>query len=251
MSEIRVERDGHVATIVLAAPQRRNALTPEMAADLVEACETVDADASIGAVVIRGEGDGFCAGAHRETLGAVGADPAKDELYKRFTAVYAAFARVGEILAPTVAAIRGACVGAGVNLAMAPDLRVIAHDARIIAGFLPLGIHPGGGHFALLGRSGGREAAAGIGLFAEEIDGRRAVELGMAWVSLPGDQVEARAGELAHRIAADPELARASARSMRLELGPPALPWPAALQAETATQMWSMRRAHDRRSAGA
>ena len=93
---------------------------------------------------------------------------------------YRAFARVGEILAPTVAAIRGACVGAGVNLALAPDLRTVADDARIVAGFLRLGIHPGGGDFSLLGRSGGREFAAAIGLFAEEINGRRAVELGLA-----------------------------------------------------------------------
>lgn len=249
MSEIRVERDRNVATIVLAAPDRRNALTPAMAADLVAACEAVDADTNIGAVVIRGEGDGFCAGAHRDTLTNVGADPASDQLYKQLTAVYRAFARVGEILAPTVAAIRGACVGAGVNLALAPDLRIVAEDARIAAGFLRLGIHPGGGHFSLLGRSGGRESAAAIGLFAEEINGRRAVELGLAWLSLPAGDVEPRAYELAQRIAADPEMARATAKSMRLELGPPAIPWPVALAAETATQMWSLRRAHDRRNA--
>jgi hypothetical protein len=97
MSEVRVERDGHVATIVLAAPRRRNALTPAMAGDLVFACQAVNADTDIGAVVIRGEGDGFCAGAHRETLANVGADPAKDELYKQFTAVYRAFARVARV----------------------------------------------------------------------------------------------------------------------------------------------------------
>jgi enoyl-CoA hydratase len=81
-----------------------------------------------------------------------------------------------------------------------------------------------------------------MSLFGEEIDGRRAAELGLAWAALPEAQVEPRALELARRAARDPELARAAARSLRLELGPPAIPWAAALEAEKAVQMWSLRR---------
>ena len=75
MSEVSVKIDGGVAVVSLCAPDRRNALTPAMAADLVAACEEVDADASVGAVVVRGEGGYFCAGAHRDTLSGAGADP--------------------------------------------------------------------------------------------------------------------------------------------------------------------------------
>lgn len=242
MSEIRLERDGPVAVITLAAPARRNAFLPAMVEELIEACEEIDSDTTIGAVVIRAEGEGFCAGAHRDSLKAAGQDPARDDNYKALGRTYRAFARVGELLPPSIAAVRGAAVGAGVNLALATDLRVMAHDARIITGFAKIGIHPGGGHFALLGRLVGREAAAALGLFGVEIDGRRAAELGIAWQSLPAAEVEPRALELARQAGADPELARHTARSMRLELGPPSLSWAAALEVERAIQMWSLRR---------
>ena len=245
MSEVRLEREGTVAIVTLAAPERRNALTPSMVGELVEACEAIDADPGVGAVVIRAEGDGFCAGAHRDSLRAAGRDPAADAHYQGLGRTYRAFERVGELLPPTVAAVRGAAVGAGVNLALATDLRVMAHDARIITGFARIGIHPGGGHFALLGRLVGRDSAAALGLFGVEIDGRRAAQIGLAWESLPADEVEPRALELAREAGADPDLARATARSLRLELGPPALAWPAALELEKAAQMWSLRRRAD------
>ncbi len=242
MAEVRLERDGVVALITLAAPERRNAFLPAMVEELIAACEEVDADPGIGAVVLQAEGESFCAGAHRDSLRTAGQDPARDDNYKALGNTYRAFARVGELKPPSLAAIRGAAVGAGVNLALATDLRVMAHDARLITRFARIGIHPGGGHFALLGRLVGRESAAALGLFGIEIDGRRAVAIGLAWESLPADQVEARALELAKQAGADPELARQIARSLRLELGPPALPWPAALEAERAIQMWSLRR---------
>jgi len=245
VSEVRLERDGVVAMVTLAAPERRNALTPSMVEELLEACAQIDSDPGVGAVVIQAEGAGFCAGAHRESLRAAGSDPARDDHFRGLGRTYRAFARVGELLPPTVAAVRGAAVGAGVNLALATDLRVMAHDARIITGFAKIGIHPGGGHFALLGRLVGRDAAAALGLFGVEIDGRRAAEIGLAWESLPAEEVEPRALELARQAGADPELARQAARSLRLELGPPALGWEAALELEKAAQMWSLRRRAD------
>lgn len=249
MEEVRLEIGGGVASLVLAAPDRRNALTPAMAAELVEACETIDDDESVGAVVVTGEGGFFCAGAHRDTLLGAGADPASDRSYRELGSVYRAFARVGELAPPTIAAVRGAAVGAGVNLALATDLRIVADDARIIAGFLGLGIHPGGGHFTLASRTGGREAAAAMGLFGEEVSGARAAEIGMAWEAVPAGEVESRSHELARRAGVDPDLARKAAATMRLELGPPAVGWAVALEAERAAQMWSLRRKAERAEA--
>ena len=240
--EIRVERDGGVAVLTLAAPERRNALTVEMARALTAACEEIDADPSVGAVVIAAEGKTFCAGGDRDTLAAAGADPAGAEAFAGLTAIYRAFTRVGELEPPTIAAVAGHAVGAGLNLALATDLRVVARDVVLTSGFIPIGLHPGGGHTALLGRTGAREAAAALALFGERIDGARAVELGLAWRAVEADAVLPTALELARVPAADPELARRTARSLRLVTGPPALPWPAALEAERAAQMWSMRR---------
>jgi enoyl-CoA hydratase len=243
MSEVRVERSGDgVATITLDAPERRNALTVAMAEELVAACEEIDGDASVGAVVVCGAGGFFCAGGDRGTLAAAGRDPAAPDTYSGIGAVYRSFARVGELQPPTIAAVRGGAVGAGLNLMLASDLRIVAGDARITSGFLPIGLHPGGGHGALLGRSGAREAASALALFGERIDGTRAAELGLAWAAVEDDDVEPTAHELASRAGADPELARRCAASLRTVLGPPALPWGAALELERASQMWSMRR---------
>jgi len=240
--EVGFEREDGVAVLTLQAPERRNALTAEMAADLVAACDEADADDEVGAVVVRGEAGFFCAGGDRSTLAAAGRDPAAPETFEGLGAVYRSFERVGELDPPSVAAVRGGAVGAGLNLALATDLRVMARDALLISGFLPIGLHPGGGHGALLGRTGSREAAAALALFGERIDGERAAALGLAWVAVDDDDVEGTALELAGRAAADPELARRTARSLRSELGPPALPWSAGLELERASQMWSMRR---------
>ncbi|MCL6441170.1 MAG: enoyl-CoA hydratase/isomerase family protein, partial [Thermoleophilum sp.] len=198
--EIKLERrsDG-VAVVTLAAPARRNALTVAMAEALIAACESIDADRTIGAVVVRGEGGFFCSGGDRATLAAAGRDPAAPETYAGMGAIYRSFARVGELEPPTVAAVRGGAVGAGLNLMLATDLRIVAEDALIVSGFMPIGLHPGGGHGALLGRTGAREAAAALALFGERIDGRRAAELGLAWRALPDEEVDAAALELAER----------------------------------------------------
>lgn len=245
MSEVRVEVDGAVAVISLWAPERRNALTPGMAAELTAACEEVDANPAVGAVVVRGEGGHFCAGAHRDTLSGAGADPLGEPAHANLSSVYGSFVRVGELGVPVVGAVRGSAVGAGVNLALATDVRIVADDARIIPGFSRIGLHPGGGFFVLAGRSVGREATAALGLLGEEVNGRRAAEIGLAWQSLPDGEVEARAMELAQRAGADPELSRRATRSFRNELGPPIVPWPVALDAERAAQMWSLRRRAD------
>jgi len=240
--EVQLERDGGVATLRLNAPERRNALTVEMAEAVVSACDALDADDSVGAVVIAGTGSYFCAGGDRPTLAAAGSDPATPDTFHGMSAIYRAFTRVGELEAPTIAAIRGGAVGAGLNLALATDLRVVADDAVIASGFLPIGLHPGGGHTLLLARTGAREAASALALFGQTISGTRAAELGLAWAAVPADDVEHVAHDLAAVPAADPELARRTARSLRLSAGPPALPWAAAHDAERSAQMWSMRR---------
>lgn len=240
--EILYEVRDHVALITLNAPGRRNAFVPGMVRQLIDACEQADADPEVGAAVVQATGESFCSGAHRALLAAAGNDPAHPDHYAALTGTYRGFVRVGELKVPTVAAVRGHAVGAGVNLMLATDLRVVASGARVMTGFMRIGVHPGGGHFTLLNRLAGREAAAAMSVFGSEIDGARAAQIGLAWEARPEAEVEPRAFELAALAAADPELARATVRSFRLETGPPGLPWPAAVEAETASQMWSLRR---------
>src|SRR5207249_9322010 len=138
------------------------------------------------------------------------------------------------------AAVRGAAVGAGLNLALAADLRIVARDARLISGFARIGVHPGGGHFGLLTRAAGRQAAAAMGLFGCEVSGDRAVSLGLAWQAVDDAEVDAVAFDLARRAAADPPLAREMVASLRRQDGWPS--WDAGVAIERAPQLWSFRR---------
>ena len=243
MSEVHLQVDGGVAVLTLDAPARYNALTVAMAGELVSALETVEGDPTVGALVVRGEGKAFCAGGDVATLTDAGVDPADPSRYAGIGAIYESFPRLGKVGVPTIAAVQGAVVGAGMNLMLAADLRVVAEDARLICGFLKRGLHPGGGHFLLLERLAGREAAAAMALFGEEIDGAEAQRLGLAWQAVPAAEVTERAVELARRVAADPELARAVVATFRRELGPPHVSWDVAVQVERPSQRWSMRRA--------
>ncbi|EWT01400.1 hypothetical protein N865_10335 [Intrasporangium oryzae NRRL B-24470] len=243
-SEVTYAVDGGVALVTLNAPERRNALSVEMSRALVEAARTAESDAAVGALVVTG-GAHFCAGAVRSVLADTGRDPVEDEAYRNLETVYQAFTTIGEVGLPTIAAVRGAAVGAGLNLALATDLRVVSRTARLLPGFAQIGIHPGGGHFTLLNRAAGREAAAAMGLFGEEVDGDRAVSLGLAWAAYDDADVLDRTVELAGRVARDPALARRMVASFRRETRPGGVPWDVAVELERSPQMWSLRRRHE------
>jgi enoyl-CoA hydratase len=242
MGTINLDVKDGVAVVEVDAPDIRNALSIDMARQMVARCEEIDADETIGAAVVRGAGGTFCSGAERGFLASVGRAPLTEDNYARLGEIYRAFTRFGELKVPTVAAVRGAAVGAGLNLMLAADLRIVATDVRIISGFLRIGLHPGGGHLGLLGERAGREAAAALGLFGQELSAARAVELGLAWEALPTAEVEGRAIEIALNAARDPALSRLALASLRAELGPPVLPWRAALAVERGPQLWSLAR---------
>ncbi len=243
--EVRLDVEERVAVVTLDAADRRNALTPGMARDLIAAFDEVDARPDVGALVVRAEGRSFCAGGDIATLTAAGQDPAEAAVYADMSTIYDSFYRLGQVQVPTLAAVRGSAVGAGMNLLLAADLRIVAHDVRLLCGFLKRGMHPGGGHFVLLSRLIGREAAAAMALFGEELDGARAVQLGLAWESVDAVAVDDRARELAVRVAADPELARVTVQNFRKETAT-AVSWEIATQFERPAQMWSMRRSASR-----
>lgn len=246
MPEVTLERRDAVALLTIENREVRNGLTPELCEQLVAVCDEIDADDAIGAAVVRGADGTFCSGADTRRW-TPDVDWAGDG-FELISTIYGGFARVGRLQVPTVAAVRGAAVGAGLNLLLACDVRVVAEDARLLAGFARVGLHPGGGFFTLLGRLAGREATAAIGLFDQSLDGVAAVTRGIAWEAVPDEEVESRALELAAIAARDPLLARRIVKSMRQELGPPAIGWDAAIELERGTQMWSMRRRSEARS---
>src|SRR5436309_3112691 len=125
MSEVLLELKDHVAIVTLNAPERRNAMTAEMNREISAFIDEIDNNLEIGAAVITGAGDSFCAGADRRVLEGRGRVPVPQGPDDPNDG-YRAFMRVGEAKVPTVAAIRGYAVGAGCNLAYATDLRIVA-----------------------------------------------------------------------------------------------------------------------------
>lgn len=230
--------DAGLARITLDGPTTRNALDKAGAAALADACAAVDADATVGVAVITGAGGAFCSGAVRGALAAL-ADAPADRMYDELGAVYRAFERVGRLAVPTIARIEGAAVGAGLNLALATDLRLAAPDARLISGFAAIGIHPGGGHLHLLARTAGRQAAAALGVFARPLTAREAKDAGLVWDV--DDDLDALVDAAAAPLRADPELARALKASLELTTSG-ADAWSAATEVERARQMWSLTR---------
>lgn len=248
MTEVDLTVHDGVAVVTLNAPQRRNAITVEMAHELVATLDKVDSRDDVGAAVIQGAVATFCAGADLAGLRSLMTDPASDEAYSSLEAIYRSFVRVGELRVPSIAAVRGDAVGAGVNLAFAADVRIVARDARFRSGFARLGLHPGGGHFQLLSRVAGPEVAAAMGVFGEDVRGERAVAVGLAWEAVDDADVEQRALTMAAPAGADPQLARRTISSLRGTTASP-IPWQVALQAERSPQLWSLRRAGARRAA--
>src|SRR5205823_12255162 len=116
--------------------------------------------------------------------------------------VYEGFLRVGRTPLPTIAAVNGAAVGAGMNLALVCDVRIAARRAKFDTRFLQLGLHPGGGHTWMFRRIAGPEAAMAAVVFGEVLDGEAAERHGLVWRCVDDDARLDSARELAARAAA-------------------------------------------------
>lgn len=229
-----------LATITLDGPRNHNALDQTTAAALVAACEQIDADRSVGVAVVTGANQTFCSGAVRGFLAALAEEPAHRG-YEALGAVYQAFDRVGRLTVPTIARIEGAAVGAGVNLALATDLRIATEDARIISGFATVGIHPGGGHMHLLARTAGAATSAAMALFARPLTGVQAKQSGLVWAAVDREHLDAEVTDACAPLRADPELARALKSTFTRTVMSRDV-WAAATEVERARQMWSLTR---------
>jgi enoyl-CoA hydratase len=207
---VHTEITDRVAVLTLSHPERRNALNIELSGKLVDAVRAAVTDDGVGAIVITGEDPAFCAGGDLAELAR--ADPAT------LHTVYAGFLAIAQCPLPTIAAVNGAAVGAGLNLALACDLRLAGPRAKFDARFLSLGLHPGGGYTWMLQRLLGPQAAAALTLFGDVLDAAEAARIGL--VHKVAEDVLPAAVELAGRAAAAPrDLVVATKATMRLTAG--------------------------------
>jgi len=233
MGFVIIDIDGGVARLTLNDPSKRNAVNSAMNGELSAALDDLEADPSVGAVVLTGAGKAFCAGADLSDLLA-------EETATGIQNLYEGFLRVAHSPLATVAAVNGAAVGAGMNMVLACDLVVAArHRARFESRFLQIGLHPGGGHTWRLHRIAGRSATMAAVIFGEALSAEDAVRTGLAWDAVDDDALLERAHELAARAAAQPKELVARTKATILSLDEVA-DSDAAVDHELNPQLWSM-----------
>jgi enoyl-CoA hydratase len=235
MSLVRSEIEAGVATVTLADPDRRNALTLPMVTEIMDIFDGLEADPAVGAVVVTGEAPAFCAGADLSHLSSSSEGGAESGL----RSIYEGFLRIGRSPLPTIAAVNGAAVGAGMNLALVCDVRLAGARARFDTRFLQLGLHPGGGHTWMFRRIAGPQAVAAAVLFGEILDGAEAERVGLVWRCVADDKLLGAAHEMAARAAAAPRELVARTKATIADMAD-IDDHPAAVDRELVPQVWSL-----------
>ncbi|NNE12903.1 MAG: enoyl-CoA hydratase [Ilumatobacter sp.] len=196
MELVRTEiRDG-VGLLTLNNPDERNTLTAPMVDEIVAAMDALEDDEAVGAVVVTGAGSAFCAGANLGNL--------QTATRESLSTVYEGFLRIARSPLPTVAAVNGPAVGAGMNLALGCDVRIAAMRAKFDTRFLQIGLHPGGGHTWMQRRIVGQQGAMAAVVFSQVLDGAEAERVGLAYKAVPDEELLDSAHEFARGAATAP-----------------------------------------------
>jgi enoyl-CoA hydratase/carnithine racemase len=196
---ISVERDGAVAVVTIDNPPV-NALSSALLDELEAEIELLDADDAVRAIVLKGAGErAFVAGADISEFPSL-RDASQDEGGSA-RGIQRLGARMDKARTPFVAAIRGFCLGGGLELAMACDIRIAAEDAQLGQPEIKLGLIPGGGGTQRLPRLVGLGRAMFLNLTGDPIDGKRAYDWGLVEKIVPREEALGAAVELAKTIA--------------------------------------------------
>ena len=200
-------REG-VGWLTLNNPGERNTLTAPMVEAIIAAMDAFEADEGVGAVVVTGAGSAFCAGANLGNLQSANAES--------LGAIYEGFLRVARSPLPTLAAVNGAAVGAGMNLALGCDVRLASTRAKFDTRFLQIGLHPGGGHTWMQMRIVGPQRTMAAVVFGQVLDGAEAERIGLAYRCVPEAELVDAAQQFARGAASAPrELAIVTKRTIQ------------------------------------
>lgn len=201
------QQDGGIVTLTMNQPETRNPLTGNTAvAEFVEACGRIAADASVKVVVITGAGSAFCSGGNvrdmqRYSVEAVPSVVIRDEYQRGIQRLPLALYNLD---VPTIAAVNGAAIGAGCDLACMCDIRIASQAAKFAESFIKVGIVPGDGGAWLLQRAVGMSKAAEMSFTGDVISAGEALACGLVSRVVEHDQLMETAYALARRIAANP-----------------------------------------------
>jgi enoyl-CoA hydratase len=197
---IELRRQGPIAELRLARPDVRNAMSPAMGDEIAAAVESLRDDDELRAVIVSGEGKSFSAGGDFDLLEAR-TKSGGEENRRAMRDFYARYLSIRRLRVPTIAALHGHAIGAGMCFAMACDIRLAAQGTKIGVTFVRVGLHPGMGATFLLPALVGRAAAAELLLTGRVVDATRAQSLGLVSEVVASDDLQPRARAVAEEIA--------------------------------------------------
>ncbi|MGB0450161.1 MAG: enoyl-CoA hydratase-related protein [Porticoccaceae bacterium] len=241
MPNVLFEVRDNVALLSLNNPEKRNILSLSVCDQIVDYVRQAEADPEVKALIVTGTGAVFCAGGELKDL-----TPNRQVLEK----IYSGFLSIANCTVPTIAAVNGPAVGAGFNLAVGCDVRLVTEAARFEPRFFGLGLHPGGGNTWMLRQLANWNTAAGMLLFSQSLSGGEAVEKGLAWKSVKADCLIEEAFKFTANIRQLPkELLLRTKQTLRLAGGTNS--HREILDRETVEQLWSIDQPYARKSIAA
>ncbi len=197
--------DGHIATLTLNVPDKRNAMSQEMTDAFPVAVQRLKASPQARVVIVTGAGAAFCAGGDLDFLHT--GEREVTVLRDKMTSFYPSFTSLLDLDVPTIAAINGPAIGAGLCLALMCDLRVSAADAPLGMTFVRIGLHPGMLATALLARAVTQTWAAELLYTGRIVTGAEALHMGLVNRAVTGDRVMPEARALAEQVASNAPIA--------------------------------------------
>src|SRR5580698_3589242 len=211
-TDLLADLDGGVLTLTLNRPEARNAMSGAMTAALGKQLADAELDSAVKCVVLTGAGKGFCAGGDVKGMaasgdGTVGHNTIDGAIHRQRVNQRATAGKLFKMPKPTIAALPGAAAGAGLSLALACDMRIASENAVMTTAFAKVGFSGDYGGTYFLSHLVGSAKAREMYYLSDRIDMKEALRLGLVnWV-VPADQLEAKAREIAGRLAKGPRVA--------------------------------------------
>ena len=212
--DIRVEPHDGWRKIFLNAPARLNAVNAGMLTRLLAALDAAEADPTCRALLLTGEGRGFCAGQELGPDVTPGPNGPPDLQHLAATYHHVVVRRLRASRLPVVCAVNGVAAGAGASFALACDIVLAAKTARFVQSFVKIGLVPDSGASFFLTRTVGDARARALAMLGDAIDGETAAAWGMIWKAVDADALQTEAEALTARLATGPSCALAAMKRM-------------------------------------
>ena len=199
--KITLSKAQGLATLTLNAPDKLNAVSRKMIAEIKQAWEEIGADGSVRAVLLTGNGRGFCAGADLSDPDRKNDADSGSALDKFFNPVIRTMRALPK---PIVAAVNGVAAGVGMSFAMAADIAIAAKSASFLQAFSRIGLLPDGGSTWFLPRLVGEQRARALAMLAPQISAQQAMDFGLIWEVVEDAELLPTARALALKLASGP-----------------------------------------------